>query len=307
MDRYKAKKKFIQYQLWQDCRNGCKFCSEGNQKIIDKEWSLTYVLDKLSDPEVLDYDDMGVIGGEIFDNQLENPTVKELFYKIFEKSSTMHFDKICVATNLLYDMNDYLIPFLNYLKELGILHKILLCTSYDLKYRFHTESRRKLWEDNMKWLHTNYPELQTHVEIILTQFFIDAVLANEFSITDFQNEFHTRIDYIDPSSGMMYNDKKECETNVPGFFPTKKSYIKFLIEKGIKSKEIDLSCMISYQLRANKIYHLDQGEYVIYNDRREPGFRVKCSDSTKKYELGLIDSDETMEDIAISICNMVEW
>ena len=62
--------------------------------------------------------------------------------------------------------------------------------------------------------------------------------------------------------------------------------------------------MISYQIRASRIYHLDCGKFVCYEDRRKPGFKVICSDSTKKYEVGFIDSDDSMEDVATLVCEM---
>ena len=43
---------------------------------------------------------------------------------------------------------------------------------------------------------------------------------------------------------------------------------------------------------------------VCYEDRRKPGFKVICSDSTKKYEVGFIDSDDSMEDVATLVCEM---
>ena len=61
MDRYKAKNKFIQYQLWQDCRNGCKFCSERCQKLVDKKLALDFTINKLDDPEVFDYEEVGIM------------------------------------------------------------------------------------------------------------------------------------------------------------------------------------------------------------------------------------------------------
>jgi hypothetical protein len=64
MERYIAPNKFIQYQLWQDCRNGCKFCSERCQMSVDKKWALEFTLNKLDDPEVFDYEEVGIIGGE---------------------------------------------------------------------------------------------------------------------------------------------------------------------------------------------------------------------------------------------------
>lgn len=306
MDRFIANTKFIQYQLWQDCRNGCKFCSEKNQISVNKIWSLNYIINKLDDPEVFDYQEVGIIGGEIFDNQLDNKDVEKLFYKLMDKLINMHFKKIYVATSLIFDINKHLIKFINYLIANNVFDKVLFCTSYDIKYRFNTNAKKELWESNMLVLKKLYPTIKTHVETILTQYFIDSVLSKEFSIKDFIDKFNTRIDYIEPSSGMYYKDKQDCENHCPGFFPKKNSYIKFLIEEGIKNKNIDLSCMISYQIRANRIYHLDCGKYVCYEDRRAPGFKVVCSDKTKKYEVGLIDSDKSMEEIAKEVCKLIE-
>lgn len=305
MERYKAKEDFIQYQLWQDCHNGCKFCSELNQKAVNKEWALDFVLKKLDDPEVMNYKEVGLIGGEIFDDQLQNEVVKSKFYQITKKISDMHFEKIYIATSLIFDIKNYLIPYIQYLKDLNVIDKVLLCTSYDLKYRFNKPGKKELWENNMLFLKDNYPELNTHVETILTQYFIDAVLNKEFSIKDFCEKYRTRIDYIEPASGMYYCNKQECEKACPGFFPTKKSFIEFLKFAGLKNKEIDLSCLISYQVRASRIYHLDSGQYVCYEDRRQPGFRVKCLDETKKYELGFIDCEDSMEDISAEFCKLV--
>lgn len=306
MERYVAPNKFIQYQLWQECNNGCKFCSERNQFKIDKKWALKFTLDKLDNPEIYDYEEVGIIGGEIFDNQLEDKEVRDLFYELTDKIANIkHFKKFYVATNLIYDMDKYLIPYLNHLKNINLIDKTLLCTSYDLKYRFHTEEMKKLWEDNMLKLHKIFPELSTHIETIITQHFIDAVLSGQFDIKEFSKKFNSRVDYIEPSSGMFYNTKLDCEKACPGFFPTKNSFIKFLKQEGLQKKSIDLKCLISYQIRASRIYHLDCGNFVCYEDRRKPGFRVKCSDNSKKYELGFIDSDDSMEDICTEFCEMI--
>lgn len=306
MERFKAQTKFIQYQLWQDCKNGCKFCSERNQLSVDKKWALQFILNKLDDPEVFDYEEAGIIGGEIFDDQLDDLEVKDLFYKLIDKIIALPFKKIYIATALLYDINKHLCPLIDYLIKINAFDRTLFCTSYDLKYRFNTPYKKELWENNMLYLKEKYPTIKTHVETILTQFFIDAVLNKEFSIKEFCDKFKTRIDYIEPSSGMYYKDKKDCEKACPGFFPTKKSYIDFLMQEGVHNKNIDLTCMISYQIRANRIYHLDCGDYVCYKDRRAPGFKVICKDTSKKYEIGFIDSDDSMEKIAEQICKLIE-
>ena len=100
-------------------------------------------------------------------------------------------------------------------------------------------------------------------------------------------------------------DKNDLQRVCPNFFPTRQQFINFLMQEGVQKKTIDLRCLISYQIRASRIYHLDLGQYVCYEDRRQPGFRVQCLDPTRKYELGMIDTDESMEDICVQLCEML--
>lgn len=309
MNRYLAPRKFIQYQLWQDCNNGCLFCSEKCPTQVDKIWSLNYILEKLDDEEVKDFEEVGIIGGEIFDYQLDDPEVNELFYKLLRKICCMPFKKIYIATNLIYDVHKHLVPCLEFLKKMKVEDKVLICTSYDTNWRFKGYKcglpKKHLFRDNMNWLHEHYPEFNTHIEIILTGDFIDKVLSGDFDIAYFSNYYKSRIDYIEPASGMYYADKQELQKVCPNFFPTKKQFMDFLKQECVIKKNVDITCLISYQIRASRIYHLDSGQYVCYEDRRQPGFRVKCLDETRKYELGFIDSEDSMEDICTELCEML--
>lgn len=290
--------KFIQYSLWNDCSVGCKFCYNKGQKDVNKIESLKFTLDKLNDEEINNYDEIGFIGGEFFNRELSNPEVLSLFCNLFVKIKELnHFNKIYIATSLIYDMDRYLKPFLIYLKELHLIDKILLCTSYDVAYRFYTKEREDLWKSNMLELHEELPELKTHVETIVTQQFIDDVLSHRFSIKKFCDTYHTKIDFIAPESGFYYNDKYDCQRDIPGFFPTKDSFIKFLYEVGLKSKEIDLKTFLSMEIRSNKVYYIDNGKHYCKDDRRSGYGEVIPIDKTKKYEMGFIDSDLNMRDV----------
>lgn len=301
MNKYKADTTFIQYELWKCCSIGCKFCCNKGQKDINKIDSLNFVLSKLEDPEILNYDEIGFIGGEFFNNELKDNLVCDLFYKVFEKVASLHFNKIYITTSLIFNKDIYLIPFLNYLKELKILNKVLLCTSYDIAFRFKTKEKEELWKKNMEFLRDAYPELRRHVETILTQPFIDAVLDESFSITSFCEKYKTRIDYIEPASGLYYTDKKACSLDIPGFFPTKASFIKFLKKAAVENKEIDLNTFLSMELRSCKLYYIDNGKRLINDDRRSGEGKTKPQDPTKKYEIGFIDSEDKMIDVALKI------
>ena len=291
--------KFIQYELWKECRNGCEFCFNRGQKSLDKVERLNYIIDKLNDPEVDEYNEIGFIGGEFFDIELREEKVQRLFFQLFkicaDKVQAGKLDKIYVTTGLIFDIKPYLIPFLEFLRIWGISDKTLLCTSYDTKYRFHTPEKLKLWEDNMKYIHEHYNEVKLHTEIIVTQDFINKVLDDSFSITKFKEEFHTAIDYIEPSSGFYFNDKKDAAEHLIDFFPTKSSFIKFL-KKVSKNNEIDLTTFLSMELRSNKIYDIDYVQTCIENSR-DINTRIVPYDKTKKYEIGFIDSEDKMIDV----------
>ena len=306
MERFKAPSKFIQYQLWSECRNGCLFCLCRDQILIDKKYALNFILDKLDDEEVYEFDEVGLIGGEIFDVEIDEPEVKELFYKVLTKICNMHFKKIYIATNLIYDMNKHLVECLEFLRNKGVQNKVLICTSWDSNWRFSTAKKREIWESNMRRLETEYPDFNKHIEIILSGDFIDTVLAGEFDIAEFSNMCNARIDFIEPTSGWYYNDKKQLQAVCPNFFPTKEKFIKFLKQECIEKKSVDIKCLISNEIRSSRRYQLDCGQFVCQSDRRVEGFQTVCLDPEKKFETGFIDSNESIEEVCIALCEMLD-
>lgn len=299
---------FIQYELWKDCSNGCKFCFNKGQKDLDKIESLNFVIDKLDDTEVNEYNEIGFIGGEFFDSQLDDENVRQLFYRLFDKCidkiKNNEINKLYITTALLFDMNKHLMPFLNYLNDKGVLENVLLCTSYDLKYRFHTNDRKHMWESNMKLLNYVFPKLRLHTETIVSGFFIESVLNDEFSITDFCKEYNTHIDYIEPGSGFYYYDKKECSKDMPDFFPTKDRFMEFLYKVAIENREIDLDTFISPNVRSDKIYCNYNGKRYIMSNRRKSNMTISFTDMDVKYETGLLDSNDKMLEIVKQVKQM---
>ena len=307
MQRFKAPSKFIQYQLWSECRNGCLFCLCRDQILIDKKYALNFILDKLDDEEVYEFDEVGLIGGEIFDIEIDEPEVKELFYKVLTKICSMHFKKIYIATNLIYDMNKHLVECLEFLRSKGVQNKVLICTSWDSNWRFSTAKKRETWESNMRRLETEYPDFNKHIEIILSGDFIDTVLAGEFDIAEFSRLCNARIDFIEPTSGWYYNDKKQLQAVCPNFFPTKEKFIKFLKQECIEKRSVDIKCLISNEIRSSRRYQLDCGQFVCQSDRRVEGFQTVCLDPEKKFETGFIDSNESIEEVCIALCEMLDY
>ena len=291
---------FIQFELWKDCNNGCKFCFNKGQPKIDKLKSLLEVKQKILSLDYKDIDGLAFIGGEFFDNQLNNNDIKTEFLELFNVVNGLLEKKdisFCFFTSsLIFDRNKYLIPFLDFLKKSEHLDKYTLCTSYDLKYRFHGDGE-STWKDNMLFLKQNYSELKTHTEMILSGFFIDAVLNNLFNIRQFCDTFNTNVDFLEPESGLFYYDKQEMINDIPDFFPTKKAFIDFLKKEAFINKTIDLNRFLSPELRANTLYFNYNGNLVKFDHRRTIPKATDTSLLDVKYDIGLKDSKIAMYDI----------
>lgn len=304
MERFKANSRFIQFQIWQDCQNGCAFCSEQRHQ-SNKLADLDFVIEKLQSSEMLEFDEVGIIGGELFDSQLDNDEVRSKFFDMCQLMCSMHFKKIYIATALIYNMEIHFIPLLNKLREWGVSDKVLICTSWDSNWRFNTLAKFQQWRDNMKRLKKDYSDFKTHIEIILTGHFIDEVLNENIDIKGLSDNFKSRIDFIEPTSGLSYKDKHCLQKVCSNFFPTKKQFINFIKSECLQKKVVDIRCLISYQIRASRVYHKDQGEFVCYYDRRDPMFKQTALNKEYKCDVGLIDSDESMEAICAEICEML--
>lgn len=300
-----GKYRFLQFNLWKDCNNNCEFCfCRGHKKLsVEKKLqSISFVKERLLDLEESDfYNEVGFLGGEFFDNQIEDPLVKDYFYSLFdilrEKRDRGLLDKIYISTSLIFDTNKYLRPFLEYLKKIGLLDITLLCTSYDLKYRFHNDKAKKLWEDNMKQISKDY-NTSIHTEIIVTQTFIDAVLNDDFNIESFSKKFNTHIDYIEPSSGCYFYDKEDFSREIKDFFPKRESFLNFIKYAAIDNQFIDLTNFLSMKVRADTIYYHLKGQWRKIEGRRHNYVNPVLGLYDVKYEIGYCDSDKSMaEDV----------
>ena len=71
--------RFLQFNLWKDCNNNCEFCFYRGHKLLSNEKkisSINFVKERLLDLEESDfYNEIGFIGGEFFDNQIEDESV----------------------------------------------------------------------------------------------------------------------------------------------------------------------------------------------------------------------------------------
>ena len=166
---------FIQFELWKECSQHCPFCFNRGQQAVDKDKSFTYILDTLNHIEPDSYDYFGLIGGEFFNGEMVG--YEELFKTTLNRMVELNPKKIFITTSLLFDIGLHLIPFL---KDIQFKNKIVLCTSWDIKYRFHNQEQQALWAKNVLWLRNHFPELEIHVEMIITQHLIKRTARNRY-------------------------------------------------------------------------------------------------------------------------------
>lgn len=257
----------IQFELWKNCTNGCNFCFNKGLPCSTKEdkvrilKEVRYRLVRLNYDY---YDKIGFIGGELFGNQLEDEDVFKEFYKLFELCICLLQDKrinqINFTSNLLAEDNSKMYQILDLIKLSGLLNRFELCTSYDTKYRF--KENLTIWHKNLLYIKENYPDLQTHIEILPTQDFCEKCLSGEFDYNTFKETYQSAIDYSDLNSGFYYKDKFEMDKEVPDFFPKRSTFLKW-VKRGLAENWFKIEDICNYDVFFNELYMLDKTNHFI--------------------------------------------
>lgn len=129
--------KFLQFELWKECNNNCRFCFSRLQKAVDKIESMNEIYEILSSNIVQEYDTIGFIGGEFFNGQISTVDIHNHFYKLIDKVIEYLQENIInqfyITATLVQNSHDDLIEFLDYIQSHNLIDRILLCTSYDIK------------------------------------------------------------------------------------------------------------------------------------------------------------------------------
>lgn len=252
------------------------------------------------------YNNISLIGGEFFQGQLNDPEVHDLFFDTIKKIFKCYQDKkigsmwfTCTLTlgdqKHLYELLDLADSMNIHPKEEYGASGLWLCTSWDAAGRFHTPGMQENWEYHMKNIKQKYPWIKFNTTIILQQAFIDMYLEGKFSAKQFMKDFNTtlffkqcgippfepedldlpegmNIDTTDPIEHAHVLDvvKMKAKQRVNSkftFFPTRHSFIKFLI----KFYNEDREC---YDRLFNIIYRSDElhrnfikNEHDVKNDR----------------------------------------
>lgn len=183
----------VQYGVWSNCCNDCDFCLRLWRTPLSKA-EMLHQLDMIK--QNIDYIDwknkfsygISLLGGEMY--HITDPELQESFLELIDiiiekilKVSPNPDVKYSTVTNGLYDPT-FLFKVIDKIVNAVGKKAIDVNFSYDLKYRFHTEERRKLCLENINKFHERY-NYNIGVQMILTQYLIDMVKNGEFSITEF--------------------------------------------------------------------------------------------------------------------------
>lgn len=127
------------------------------------------------------------LGGEIFfiKDKRYKKAILELVDVIIEyilKPSKNPRCRFSTVSNGLYDPEWLLFPVIDKIKDAVGIQYVDMNFSYDFKYRFHSEERRKLCEDTINRFHDRY-NYSCGVQMIITQDVVDMYL-NGWRTTD---------------------------------------------------------------------------------------------------------------------------
>ena len=220
----------LQFELWQNCNNGCEFCYLNGSRIISYSEKLN------------DYNAIGLIGGEFFQGQLSDPEVKKHWLLLMQDMANyLREGKLrecwITASLMSEDLTDLYETFDLFPKD----KKILISTSYDEVGRFKSEEHKQIWLKNIELVHNRYPQALVHTQIIVTQSYIDKILTDDsflketlkYSSVDFKLPSVKRKDYnqINGLNEHSYHKKlMETYQEFPkGFFIERRNdFLKFI-------------------------------------------------------------------------------
>ena len=235
----------LQFEIWNECNNNCKFCSNKFvYNITDEEKlkNIDIVINRIKNEDIIGkYQRIGFIGGEFFQGQLRNQKVKNRFFELVDISNDLlennGFNQVWFTATLISENQDDLWLTIDRISQ---KNKIWICTSYDTIGRFHTDKLLNQWKYNMKEIKRRYPEVNINVTSILTEDFIKKYLSGEFNLKNMLKEFDCTWYFKPPMipSECSISKKEFNDKTLNGFFPKRKDFLDFMrVFKKNESKE----------------------------------------------------------------------
>lgn len=185
--------KMVQYSVWSNCCNSCKFCLRRERKPYSLQKQIDMVNFIKENMKYIDWKNefkcgISLLGGELY--YITNKELQKTFLSLIDdiielvlKPNSSDYCRYSSVTNGLYEPT-FLFNVIDKIKDSVGIKYVDLNFSYDLKYRFKNEHDRLLCLENINKFHERYNYI-TGVQMILTQYFIDMIRNKEFDINTF--------------------------------------------------------------------------------------------------------------------------
>ena len=186
----------VQYSIWSNCCNNCDFCLRKERIPYSREKQLLTLRRTRKNLDFVDWKDkfsdgISLLGGELYyieDKELQDEfmlLIDDIIEKVLKVSPNPNV-KYSTVTNGIYNP-EFLYRVIDRIIDKVGIQAVDLNFSYDLKYRYKNEERRKLVLKNINDFHQRY-NYKVGVQMILTQYVIDMWKSGEFDVNKFIDE-----------------------------------------------------------------------------------------------------------------------
>lgn len=186
----------VQYSIWSNCCNNCDFCLRKERIPYSREKQLLTLRRTRKNLDFVDWKDkfsdgISLLGGELYyieDKELQDEfmlLIDDIIEKVLKVSPNPNV-KYSTVTNGIYKP-EFLYRVIDRIVDKVGIQAVDLNFSYDMKYRYKNEERRKLVLKNINDFHQRY-NYKVGVQMILTQYVIDMWKRGEFDVNKFIDE-----------------------------------------------------------------------------------------------------------------------
>lgn len=223
----------VQYGIWPNCCNACDFCLNLREAFYGVEEQINMIKNVRHNIRLLDwkntyYHGISLLGGELY--FVKDEGIQKEFLGLIDDIIELvvckengNLCKYSTVTNGLYDP-EFLFRVLDKFKEKDLMGAVDLNFSYDLKYRFKTEERKKLCEDNIVKTVERYPDLKVNVQMILTQHLINEYNKNKNILKEIEEKLHIE------SINLLFPHKHNTGKTLVDFYLKRNDFLQFLYE-----------------------------------------------------------------------------
>lgn len=287
-------KRIIQYEIWKECRNRCKFCFLAQDTIhTPDEVKLGGIQNAVENikRDIANHsiDGVGIIGGDFWQGEMTTEEIRTEFFKLitmcYDYLKSGAINEVWLTATLTIGNQEDLYKALDLYYEMipaaeREQKRLWICTSYDTIGRFHVQKMLDSWEYHMNNISQKYPDVFKNTSLIITNDLIKKTLSGEFDFIKFKEDFGTDIYMKTPSH--YFEDweegKKKFTETVGDFFLERKLTIAFLQKLNETMPEL-LNKIMNNELRANVLIgHSNTGDFDVMIRDQEDKHKNICTD-----------------------------